>query len=82
MDCLPEPGSDRTQALPDDLLRYAADWDQQVLEALQNYSVVEQPLEPHVRPVHLRRLRDSVAAGVLADSIASIHFDRSSTPAS
>jgi hypothetical protein len=78
MDCLPEFGTDRTQALPDDLLRYAADWDRQVLEALQDYAAVEQPLEPHVRPVHLRRLRASVAAGVLADSIASIYFDRSS----
>lgn len=82
MDCLPELGSDRTQALPDDLLRYAADWDRQVLDALQDYSAVEQPLERHVRPVHLGRLRASIAAGALVDSIASIHFDRSSTPTS
>jgi hypothetical protein len=75
MDCLPESGTDRTQALPDDLLRYAAEWDRQVLDALHHYAQVPQPLQRYVRPACLRRLRASAAAGVLLDSIASTYFD-------
>ena len=34
-DCLPEPGSPRTQVLPDDLLNFRAEWDAQLLEAFR-----------------------------------------------
>ncbi|MDB5233948.1 MAG: protein-lysine N-methyltransferase, partial [Hymenobacter sp.] len=41
-DCLPEPGSTRTQVLPDDLLNFHAGWDAQLLEAFQDFNRVEQ----------------------------------------
>ena len=43
-DCVPEPGSARTQALPDDLSRFHADWDAQLLDAFGQFNHVEQPL--------------------------------------
>jgi hypothetical protein len=76
-DCLPEPDTERTQALPDDLLDYADDWDRQVLEAFREYDSVPQPLAGLIRPEFRDRIRAAAERGVLLDSIAAIHYDRS-----
>ncbi len=43
-DCSPEVGSDRTRVLPDDLLRYADQWDAKLNAAYPDLVRVEQPL--------------------------------------
>jgi hypothetical protein len=43
-DCLPEPGSPRTRVMPDDLLRFHAEWDAQLLDAFPHFNAVAQPL--------------------------------------
>ncbi|HEX8330048.1 MAG TPA: SET domain-containing protein [Hymenobacter sp.] len=57
-DCLPEPGSTRTQVLPDDLLNFHAEWDAQLLEAFKEFNHVEQPLLDLLEPEQ----RDQVLA--------------------
>ena len=70
-DCRQEPGCDRTQALPDDLLRYAERWDRQALEALGDFDRVRQPLAELIDPRFHNAVRTAVEQGILLDSIAS-----------
>jgi hypothetical protein len=70
-DCRPEAGTDRTQALPDDLLRYAERWDRQALEALREFDRVPQPLAPLIDPRFHDAVRTAVEQGILLDSIAT-----------
>jgi hypothetical protein len=70
-DCRPEPGCERTQALPEDLLRYAERWDRQALDALREFDRVPQPLAGLIDPRFHDALRTAVEQGVLLDSIAS-----------
>jgi hypothetical protein len=74
-DCQPEPGTDRTQALPDDLLRYSEQWDRQVLDAFRHCDSVAQPLAGLIRPEFRDRVRAAAERGVLLDSIAAIYFE-------
>ncbi|MBD2720952.1 SET domain-containing protein [Hymenobacter armeniacus] len=55
-DCLPEPGSPRTQALPDDLLRFHAHWDAQLLSAFTAFNRVAQPLLAILAPEQRREV--------------------------
>ncbi len=71
---LPEAGSDRERALPDDVLRYADRWDAAVLAALRHHDDVDQPLGDFVRPEFRDRLRAAVERGVLVDSIRTTHL--------
>jgi hypothetical protein len=77
MECRPEPGIERTQALPDDLLRYAEEWDRQVLDAFRYYDSVAQPLAGLIRAEFHDRVRAAAERGVLLDSIAAIYYPRS-----
>jgi len=76
MDCRPEPDTDRTQALPDDLLRYAEEWDRQVLDAFRHYNSVAQPLADLIKPAFRNRVRAAAERGVLLDSIAATYYER------
>lgn len=51
-DALPEPGVARTRVYPDDLLRYHADWDAQLLDAFRHTAGLEQPLLPLLDAAH------------------------------
>ena len=75
-DCVPEEHTDRTQALPDDVLRYAGRWDAIALAALADHDRVAQPLAGFVRPAFVPRLRAAVERGVLLDSVLVTHYDR------
>jgi uncharacterized protein len=77
MDCLPERGTSRTRALPDDLLHFAEEWDRQVLDAFRHYNSVAQPLAGYVKPEFRERVRAAAERGVLLDSIADIYYNRS-----
>jgi hypothetical protein len=78
-DCVPEEDTDRTQALPDDLLRLAGHWDALALAALADYDRVAQPLARHVGAAFLPRLRAAVEGGVLLDSVRGLYYDRTQT---
>ena len=60
--CVPEPGSARTQVLPDDLLNFHADWDAQLRAAFQEFACVPQPLLYLLDPRHRQQVL-AVAAG-------------------
>lgn len=75
-DCVPEHGTDRTRALPDDLLRHADEWDALALAALADFDNVAQPLAELVAPRFKDRLRFAVETGVLLDSVRETYFDR------
>jgi hypothetical protein len=74
-DCVPEEGTDRRQALPGDVLRYADHWDALALAALADYDRVAQPLARYVTPGFVPRLRAAVEGGVLLDSVRATYYD-------
>jgi hypothetical protein len=61
-DCLPEPGSPRTQVLPDDLLHHHAEWDAQLVDAFKEVGRVPQPLLPLLDAAHREQVL-AVATG-------------------
>ncbi|GAC1590372.1 MAG: hypothetical protein NVS3B25_08840 [Hymenobacter sp.] len=61
-DAVPEPGCTRTQALPDDLVHFHAQWDAQLLRAFQEVARVEQPLLSVLDPANRQQVL-AVAAG-------------------
>ncbi|MBD2767882.1 SET domain-containing protein [Hymenobacter sp. BT664] len=79
-DCLPEPGSPRTQVLPDDLLNFHAEWDAQLVEAFRWFNQVPQPLLRLLAPVHQEQVL-AVAAGQRAmESILRCYYAPESEP--
>ena len=75
-DCFPEDGTDRTRVYPDDLLRFHEEWDAKVIDSLQHFYEVEQPLYPLIRPEFLKKVTFASTKQVLMDSIKSIYYDR------
>ncbi|WP_046242341.1 SET domain-containing protein [Hymenobacter terrenus] len=73
-DCLPEPGSSRTQVLPDDLLNFHADWDAQLLDAFARFNAVEQPLLQLLAPVHRTQVLAVAAGQVPMASILNCYY--------
>jgi len=61
-ECLAEFEGDRTVILPDDLLRFAPDWDAQLAEAFRFFNLVEQPLRNLIGRDFLSE-SEAVAAG-------------------
>lgn len=66
---LPEHGSSRTRVLPDDLLHYYQEWDEQLLVAFRHFTDVAQPLEPFV-DMRWRKKAGNIAKG--SDEMDSI----------
>lgn len=64
-DCLPEPGCERRRVLPDDLTRYAAEWDRLLAQAYPALLQVEQPLIDLLSPAQ-RQVLVAVSRGDLA----------------
>jgi len=75
--CHPEPDSDRTVVLPDDLLVYYPTWDAVAADAFKCFNQVDQPLG-HLIDRKYRDRVDAVASGAIPmDSILSCYYDRS-----
>ena len=72
-DCLPEPGTNRSRVMPDDLLRYYRQWDEVAVEAFARFNHVEQPLLHLVRPKHLKIIRGITEQRRSLDSIISLY---------
>ncbi len=77
-DCLPEPGSERTQVRPDDLLHFHEQWDAQLVEAFRTFNSVDQPLAWLIEE-RLRKKVQDVAAGLAPmDSILGCYYNPTS----
>jgi len=75
-DCLPEPGTTRTQVLPDDLLHFYPEWDAQLIDAFATYNKVAQPLSWLIEKQYLSKV-EAIAAGTAEmDSILNCYYDR------
>ena len=75
-DCFPEDGTERTRVYPDDLLRYHEEWDIVVIDALQHFNKVEQPLQPLIRPEFVEKVRIATTKHYLPDSIKCLYYNR------
>ncbi|WP_375418819.1 SET domain-containing protein [uncultured Hymenobacter sp.] len=73
-DCLPEPGSARTQVLPDDLLRYHTGWDRQLREAFQHVAKLPQPLLPLLDPTCRVQVQAVADGWAPMESILSCYY--------
>jgi uncharacterized protein len=74
--CLPESGTNRTAILPDDLPRFAEQWDALVATAMVHFDQVEQPLLDILESSVRDRL-NQVAAGTLPmDSVLRHYYQR------
>jgi uncharacterized protein len=78
LEAIPEEGTGRKRANPDDLLYFYKEWDQQVLEALKHFNDVEQPLIHLIQPEYMKKVMVAVKENILLDSIKTNYYDRSS----
>lgn len=74
-DCLPEAVSPRSRVLPDDLLRYAPEWDRQLAAAFAEFAKVPQPLAAVIKPEQLATAGRIARGEIAPDSILSCYFD-------
>lgn len=72
--CVPEPGSPRTEVLPDDLLHYHADWDRQLRVAFQRVAALPQPLLPLLEPTHRSQVQAVADGWAPMESILSCYY--------
>jgi len=78
--CLPEPGTDRTCVLPDDLLLYYPIWDRQAASAMRYFNAVSQPLKYLIdRPI-LEKMTEIAGGRAGMDSILHCYYSRYSKP--
>ena len=75
-DCFPEDETERTRVYPDDLLRYHEEWDTKVIDALQHFYEVKQPLQPLIRPEFVEKIRIATTKHYLLDSIKCLYYNR------
>lgn len=73
-DCVPEPGSTRSQVLPDDLLNFHAEWDAQLLEAFKKFNYVEQPLLNLLEPEQREKVLAVAAGRQQMESILTCYY--------
>jgi uncharacterized protein len=73
-DCLPEKGTSRRQALPDDLLNFYQQWDAQLLEAFKHYNQVDQPLKALIDPAYQLKVKRVAAEPSTMDSILTCYY--------
>ncbi len=74
-DALPEPHSSRTRVCPDDLLRYASQWDKQLEESYRHFCEVAQPLAPILTIDQLGQIELIATGNIKPDSIARCYYD-------
>jgi len=79
-ECLPEPGTDRTVILPDDLLRYHDRWDRLLLDAFPNVARVEQPLAPLLPPAVWAKAQAIAHGEAAMDSILNCYYPGPAVP--
>lgn len=73
-ECLPEPGATRTMVLPDDLLHFSAEWDEQLKDAFKSFSKVPQPFLDLIDPEYKNKVLDIAAGRAEMDSIRTCYY--------
>ncbi|RAK69881.1 SET domain-containing protein [Hymenobacter edaphi] len=73
-DCLPEPGSARTQVLPDDLLNFHPEWDAKLTDAFRHFNQVAQPLRPLLEARYQAKVEAVAAGRAPMDSILNCYY--------
>jgi SET domain-containing protein len=76
-DCVAEPGSIRTQVLPNDLLNFHAEWDAQLSDAFRDFGQVNQPLLHLLEPANREQMLAVAAGQQPMASILNCYFDPS-----
>ncbi len=73
-ECLPEPGTTRTKVMPDDLLHFYRDWDEQIKSAFTFFNKVAQPLAEIIEEQYQEKVKE-IAAGLREpDSILNCYY--------
>lgn len=78
-DCVPEPGSHRTQVLPDDILTFHEEWDAQLRDAFAHFQGLEQPLLHLLAPAHRVQVLAVAAGQQPMDSILNCYYAENET---
>ncbi|KAB2330790.1 SET domain-containing protein [Cytobacillus depressus] len=73
---IPKYGTKKEEVYPDDLLYYSEEWDQKVIEAIQHFYEVNQPLIHLIRPEFMEKVKITATEQILLDSIKCIYYDR------
>jgi len=71
--CLPEPGTNRTMVLPDDLLNFHEEWDTQLIGAFKNFNKVAQPFLELIDPGYKDKVLKIAAGKAKMDSILNCY---------
>lgn len=74
-ECFAEEGTDRKLVMPDDLLHFSDQWDQQVLEAFKFLNHVEQPLLHLVQADFQEQIQAVIQGKIPLNSIKNIYCD-------
>ncbi|WNS75389.1 SET domain-containing protein [Bacillus sp. DTU_2020_1000418_1_SI_GHA_SEK_038] len=75
-ECIPEDGTERKKVYPDDLLYYSEEWDQKVINALEHFYEVKQPLIHLIPCEFMEKVKITATEQILFDSIKCIYYDR------
>jgi len=73
-ECLPEPGTNRTMVMPDDLLHYHKEWDAKLIEAFKHFNKVHQPFLELFDRTYRDRVLDVAAGRAKMDSILNCYY--------
>lgn len=75
-ECLPEPGSERTHVMPDDLLKFHLVWDRKLREGFDSLNSVNQPLINLLPEDILIKAKNISSKKEEMESILNCYFDR------
>lgn len=76
-ECLRESNRKIAKAMPDDLLNYYQEWDQQIAEAMRYFNQVEQPLKHLINKNYIDKVVAVAEGKEIMDSVILCYFDRS-----
>ncbi len=73
-ECLPEPGTNRTMVMPDDLLNHYREWDEKLKDAFKNFNEVPQPFLDLINPEFKDKVLEVAAGRMEMDSILNCYY--------
>ena len=73
-ECLPEPGTNRTMVMPDELLHFHEQWDAQLIDAFKDFNKVPQPFIDLIDPQYRKKVQDVAAGREKMDSILNCYY--------
>jgi hypothetical protein len=76
-ECLPEPGTTRTKVMPDDLLHFHKEWDDQIKSAFTYFNQVTQPLGSLIETQYQEKVKQIAAGHAEPDSILNCYYQES-----